>query len=381
MEKFECNNEVALNILYVPYNTKKINIAYKSKNNLTQEKQIILLMISDGQKWHYLVVKNLSRLLRGITSNHKEDFYCLNCFHSYRTENKLEAHKKICENHDYCHVEMPTKNNNSIKYNHGEKSMKLPFVIYADLEYLLKKVSTCINNPNESSTTKINKHTPLGYSIFTHCSFDESKTKLNYYRGKDCMKKFSKDLREHVSKIINYEKKKMIPLTTEEKICHNKQKICYICKKEFNNNDKKNYKVRDHCHYTGKYRGTAHSICNLRYKVPKEIPIVFHNGSIYDYHFIIKELVKEFEENFECLVENTEKYITFSVPIKKKIENKDLEITYKIKFIESYRFMASSLSKLVDNLSEGIHNNKCSDCGSNLDYTKITANPTAGPSS
>ena len=138
-KKFECNNEVALNILYVPYNTKKKNIAYKSKNNLTQEKQIILLMISDGQKWHYLVVKNLSRLLRGITSNHKEDFYCLNCFHCYRTENKLEGHKKICENHDYCHVEMPTKNNNIIKYNHGEKCMKLPFVIYADLECLLEK--------------------------------------------------------------------------------------------------------------------------------------------------------------------------------------------------------------------------------------------------
>ena len=256
-------------------------------------------MISDGQKWHYLVVKNLSRLLRGITSNHKEDFYCLNCFHSYRTENKLEAHKKICENHDYCHVEMPTKNNNIIKYNHGEKSMKLLFVIYADLECLLEKMSTCINNPNESSTTKINKHTPSGYSIFTHCSFDKSKNKLNYYRGKDCMKKFSKDLREHAGKIIDYEKNKMIPLTTEEKIYHNKQKICYICKKELSNNEKKNYKVRDHCHYTGKYRGAAHNICNLRYKVSKEIPIVFHNGSIHDYHFIIKELMKEFEGNFE----------------------------------------------------------------------------------
>ena len=93
-KKFECNNEIALNILYVPYNTKQINIAYKSKNNLAQKRQIILLMISDGQKWHYLVVKNLSGLSRGITSNHKEDFYCLNCFHSYRTENKLEAHKK-----------------------------------------------------------------------------------------------------------------------------------------------------------------------------------------------------------------------------------------------------------------------------------------------
>ena len=188
------------------------------------------------------------------------------------------------------------------------------------------------------------------------------------------MKKFCKDLREHATKIINYEKKKVIPLTTEEKIHYHKQKICYICKKEFNINDEKNYKVRDHCHYTGKYRGAAHNICKLRYKVPKEIPIVFHNGSTYDYHFIIKELVKEFEANFECIGENTEKYITFSVPIKKKTENKDIEITYKIKFLDSYRFMSSSLSKLVDNLSEGIHNNKCLDCGSCLDYVRITKN-------
>ena len=112
----------------------------------------------------------------------------------------------------------------------------------------------------------------------------------------------------------------------------------------------------------------------MRYKVPKEIPIVFHNGSTYDYHFIINELVKEFKGNFECLGENTEKYITFSVPIKKKIENKDLEITCKIKFIDSYRFMSSSLSKLLDNLSEGIHNNKCLDCNPYLDYVRITKN-------
>ena len=112
----------------------------------------------------------------------------------------------------------------------------------------------------------------------------------------------------------------------------------------------------------------------MRYKVPKEIPVVFHNGSTYDYHFIIKELAEEFEGNFECLGENTEKYITLSVPIKKKIENKDLEITYKIKFIDSYRFMLSSLSKLVDNLSEDIPSNKCVDCKSNLDYVRITKN-------
>ena len=149
-------------------------------------------------------------------------------------------------------------------------------------------------------------------------------------------------------------KRDMIPLTKKEEKNHNNQKVCYICKKEFDTSDKKHHKVRDHCHYSGKYRGAAHNICNLRYKIPKEVPVVFHNGSTYDYHFIIKELVKEFNGNFECLGENTEKYITFSVPIKKKIENKDIEITYKIKFIDSYRFMAMSLSKLVDNLSEGI---------------------------
>ena len=96
----------------------------------------------------------------------------------------------------------------------------------------------------------------------------------------------------------------------------------------------------------------------MRYKVPKEIPVVFHNGSTYDYQFKIKELVKEFDGNFDCLGENTEKYVTFSVPLKMKIENKDTEITDKIKFIDRYRFMSSLLSKLVDNLSEGIHNNK-----------------------
>ena len=158
--KLELNNEIALNILYVPHNTRKIQVDYKSKHNLTCDKQVILLMVTDGEKWHYLTVKNLPGLLRGITSSHKEDFYCLNCFRSYRTRNKLEAHKKICENHDYCNAEMPTKDNNIIKYNQGEKSIKLPFIIYADLACLLEKMSTCQNNPNESSATEINKHTP-----------------------------------------------------------------------------------------------------------------------------------------------------------------------------------------------------------------------------
>ena len=156
----------------------------------------------------------------------------------------------------------------------------------------------------------------------------------------------------HPAKLFN-----ILGLTDEEKETHENQKICYICEQEFctNENNKKEFKlkqkVRDHCHYTGKYKRAAHSICNLRYKIPKEIPVVFHNGSTYGHHFIIKQLAKEFKGNFECLGENTEKYIAFSVPIKKESNNGKL-ITYKLKFIDSYRFIQDSLSNLVGNLSK-----------------------------
>ena len=216
--KFETNNKsIALNILYVPHNTEKICYAYKSKYNLTRENQVIFLMITDGEKWHYIAVKSLSALLRGVTGNNYGDFYCLNCFRAYTTENKLESHKKACENHDYCCIEMPNEDNKILKYNHGEKSMKAPFIIYDDLESLLEKMDTCFDSSEKSSTTKINKHTPSGYSLFTHCSFNKAKNKIDYYRGEDCMKKFCLDLREHVTKIINYEKEEMIPLTKKRR--------------------------------------------------------------------------------------------------------------------------------------------------------------------
>ena len=119
-----------------------------------------------------------------------------------------------------------------LKYNQGEKSVTVPFIIYADLESLLERMNTYHNNPEKSSTTKINKHTPSGYSLFTHCSFDTTKNKLDYYRGKNGMKNFCLNLTEHATKIINYEKKEMIPLTKEEKRMHRRQKKCYICKKK-----------------------------------------------------------------------------------------------------------------------------------------------------
>ena len=135
-------------------------------------------MITDGEKWHHLAVKKLSALLRGITSKHGGGFYCLSCFHSNITKEKLKKHKNVCENHDYCYVEMPEKDNKILKYNYGEKSMKVLFIIYADLESLLEKMSIYHNNPKKSSTTKINKHTLSGYLFFAYCSFDATKVSL-----------------------------------------------------------------------------------------------------------------------------------------------------------------------------------------------------------
>ena len=212
--------------------------------------------------------------------------------------------------------------------------------------------------------------------MFTNCSFDATKNKLDCYKGKYCIERFSKELRDHAMKIINYEEKEMIPLTDKENKSYEKQKVCYICKKEFSTdeNDKNAFKlyhkVRDHCHYNGKFRGAAHSICNLRYTTPKEIPVVFHNGSTYDYHFIINKLAKEFYGQLECLGENTEKYITFSVPISKELDN-GKTITYRLKFIDSFRFILTSLSSLIDNLSEKPHSDKCK---SELDYRSVKDN-------
>ena len=295
-------------------------------------------MITNGEKWHYIALKSertddgfnrpirsLSRLFRGITSNHDGDFYCLNCLHSFRTDNALKKHERLCENNDYCYVEMPTKLNKILKYNRGEKSLQTPFVIYADLKcLLLKQHESCQNNPNKSETERKAIHEPCGYALNFVCSFD-SKNKQGFYRGQNCIKRFCSDLKELGTKIINYEQKEMVPLTDDEDKYYEEQQECYICQKEFccDKNQKMTFKlykkVRDHCHYyTGKFRGAAQSICHLNYKLPQEIPIKIHNGSKYDYHFTIKELAEAFKEEFEFLGENTEKYISFSVPIKKR---------------------------------------------------------------
>ena len=140
---------------------------------------------------------------------------------------------------------------------------------------------------------------------------------------------------------------------------------CHICEEKFSvDKDDEDYtyrkKVKDHCHYTGKFRGAAHIKCNLNYKVPKGILIIIHNAS-YDTHFIINQLAAEFKGELNCIGENMEKYITSSAPIKKEGDN-GKKIAYKLRFINSFRFMSTSLSEFVDNMSGIFNSIECKSC-------------------
>ena len=140
---------------------------------------------------------------------------------------------------------MPSEINNTIKYNHGEKSLKVPFTIYADLECLLIKQQSCRNNPNDSYTEKKAMHEPCGYSLDLVSSFNSKQNKHSFYRRRDCIEKFCKDLKELATKIINYEEKEMIPLTDSENKFYEEQEVCHICQKEFchDKNEKKQIQI------------------------------------------------------------------------------------------------------------------------------------------
>ena len=182
---------------------------------------------------------------------------------------------------------------------------------------------------------------------------------LRTYTWPDAAKKIVEMLEEDIKIIANIPEAKII-FGKEEAERFNKETKCWICKGEFKEDDDKNYKVKDHCHFTGRYRGAAHNTCNLKYKKPNFTPITFHNLGGYDSHLFIKELGFS-EGNIDCIPKNEEKYISFTKRIQvgsytnKKGETKPLH--HQIRFIDSFKFMAASLDSLVNNLPEDAFNN------------------------
>ena len=223
------------------------------------------------------------------------------------------------------------------------------------------------------STTKIGEHIPCGYAMSSIWAFYNIEMKQTLCQGKDCMKKFCTSLREHVTNLIDFEKKKMLPLTKKEPKLYQYATACYICGKRFLKefaDDKKYQTVRYYCHFTGKYRGAALGISSLRLNAPKEILVVFHNGSNYDYHFIMKKLGSKFKVQFKSLkkyrkaqnIFRSNKKIT---KIDKNGHKSVATISYKI--IDNTRFMASLWLNLVDDIAQGIQKIKCKYCNSFLE--------------
>ena len=249
-----------------------------------------------------------------------------------------------------------------LRFKNFLHSEKAPFAIYADFESKIKSMDNCDPDPNKSYTKKYQKHEPISFSYYIKCFIDGVYKPIlrKYTKTKpedaDAMDVFISWLEEDVKAIANIEPKEMI-FTEEDRKQFNKASDCWICGETLGND-----RVRDHCHFTGRYRGPAHNSCNLKYRKPKSVSVFFHNLTGYDSHLFIKKLGSPDEkENIDCIPNNEEKYISFSKTIKtghytnKKGEIKDK--TFKIVFKDSLKFMGSSLGALVNNLPKDAFKN------------------------
>ena len=333
----------------------------KKKKEDERKYNIVLLLIKNGDNSHYCYVKNLSALLSSQVNKHDHKLYfCLNCLSGYDDPEKLEKHKEYCSEEESIKINMP-KPDTYIKFKNYLYSERAPFVIYADFESLLKPLDTCKPDPNKSYTHKYNKHEPLSFVYYIK-SFDESvyKSTLRKYvkeneEDPDPIDVFINWLEEDIKIISGLGNKEMV-ITPKEQKQFSQASKCWICEKLLNLQDR----VRDHCHFTGRYRGAACNICNLKYCKPNNISVFFHNLSGYDSHLFIKKLNTTMGA-IDCIPNNEENYISFSKTIKtgeyknKKGETKDKY--FKIIFKDSLKFMASKLETLVKNLPEDAFKN------------------------
>ena len=349
IDKFErLNSSIAISVFAYSEDYKVYPLRISEHSNRLNK--IRLLLITEEEKTHHCLIKSMCRLVASQTSKHKGGiFICDRCMNHFLTEKSLKAHEGYCNTNECVKINMPIKGS-TVFFKDLWKSERVPFVIYADTESLLKPIQSCKSDPGQKYTNKYQKHEPISFSYYIKC-FDDNvyNQKPRIYTGEDAMQKLVEWIEEDVAYITNIPEVGMI-FGEEEAKQFNEATICWICGGELGLD-----KVRDHCHYTGKYRGAAHNKCNLKYKKPNFIPVVFHNLSGYDVHLFIKNLGYN-PGNINCIANNEEKYISFTKTIEVgSYVNKKGEIkprTFNIRFIDSFKFMNTSLDSLVNNLPE-----------------------------
>ena len=275
-----------------------------------------------------------------FTNHHAKTFFCKYCLHCFSSENLLKKHSPDCiELNGIQKIDMPAKGS-KIYFKNYHRIQPVPFVIYADFEALTKKINTCHQNNDKSFTDPYEEHKACGYGYKVVCHQDQQYSKpVKIYRGRNVVKYFIESIYREVSdckRVIKKNFNKPLIMTSENELDFRNSTTCYICEKKYSDKDKP---VRDHCHITGKYRGSAHNSCNLQLRFDPDkikIPVIFHNLKGYDSHFVIKKLGKNF--NISVIAQNFEKYISFTIDA--------------LKFIDSFQFMSSSLDRLSNNLTK-----------------------------
>lgn len=386
IEKFMQQNEhIAVNVYYFDSEKKCVCPRFLAAKSV--EKQYIhLLMLTEttnennekadevSTQSHYCWIKNLSGLIGSqISKNTRKKLICDRCLNHFISHEKLEKHKILCEKMNECVIEMPTDGKNYEKFKNHKNELKIPFIVYADTEALLKEVETEVFNP-DCSTHAYQHHEMHSIGYYFKCGSDESKSYYASNRGANCTEWFMDELKKIANEVFEFleDKKLMNVLTEEEEKSFNESTVCHICKKSFTNEQTETdmIRVKDHCHISGLYRGAAHQSCNLQYQISRNIPVVMHNLSGYDSHLLIRKLGsnKQISGEISIIPNNSEKYISFiktvhgvGLPYQNQI---------KLKFIDSLRFMSASLDRLASLLppekkqilkSECIKSGFCSD--------------------
>ena len=302
---------------------------------------------------HYSLIKNFHRLIKSqkTKSNNGKIFICKRCFSHFTKEELLEKHIKYCSNNQTALITMPEPNT-MLYFKIYHKQIPFPFVVYADFECFTKPMNTCCPNPKESFNYNYQKHEPSGFCFYIKGIVSQFKPIIHTkkFEDEDISKVFVEKITEVTKGIYNnfYKRPKPLRLTREEQKSFNVAQICHIC-----NHELKEDKVRDHCHFTGQYRGAAHNKCNLMCKKPKILPVIFHNLQGYDALLFIKQLARS-EGKLDCIPSTEEKYISFSKSIKvgeyEDCSGSVFPINFEIRSLDSFKFLQTSLSNLVSNL-------------------------------
>ena len=289
-------------------------------------------MIEKAGKFHYTWIKDLNRLLYDQSKHRERKHFCVRCLHGYTREDLLEAHRPECKGigQTAVRVEMPEGGKNKLAFQNHHKQLPAPYIIYADFEALTTKVEGPELDPTKSNTRRTQQHEACSY-CYVKVRCDGQTEAPVEYRGPDAAEHFLRALQEEERRIKGVlANSKNMRMTRADWETHRTARRCHVC-----DDCLKGDSVRDHCHITGKYRGAAHSACNLKLRLnPKTttIPVVFHNLRGYDSHLLMQAISKV-EGRVSCIPTNTEKYISFSLG--------------QLRFIDSAQFLLASLDKLV----------------------------------